>query len=132
MKPLIYGIGHDIVDIKRMNELVQGPLGSRFLKRILSDKEQVEASLRTAKAGEYVAGRFAAKEAVSKAFGCGIGHTIGFQDIEIIPDALGKPILHLAPEAWARLGMSAALYTIHLSITHERLMASAFVIVEKL
>ena len=81
---------------------------------------------------EFVAGRFAAKEAIVKALGCGIGMEVGFQDIEILPDDKGKPEVNLSDEAWTRLGLPEGRnYNIHLTITHSRDLASAFAVVER-
>ncbi|WP_138494945.1 holo-ACP synthase [Paenibacillus pinistramenti] len=130
---MIYGIGHDVVEIARMGTILQRSSGGRFLERILTPAERAlpGAAGRTA---EFAAGRFAAKEAVSKAFGCGIGSKLGFEDIEILPDASGKPSAALSAAAWARLGWGESgreLFNIHISITHERSLASAFCVVEQ-
>ncbi|WP_068782779.1 holo-ACP synthase [Paenibacillus phocaensis] len=134
---MIFGIGHDIVEIQRMERLLNKSIGERFRRRILTAAE-LELPGQSARPAEFLAGRFAAKEAVSKAFGCGIGQVLSFTDMEILPDAGGKPSVALTPEAWERLGLSAAGrrpegggYAIHLSITHERQLASAFAVVER-
>ncbi|MGN7764587.1 holo-ACP synthase [Paenibacillus sp. 22594] len=129
---MIYGIGHDVLEIGRIVRITDGNLGHRFIRRILTGQELVLARSRGGKAAEFIAGRFSAKEAVVKAFGCGIGHTLGFQDIEILPDAQGKPVASLSAAAWARLMLPEPDYAIHLTITHSRDLASAFVVVERL
>lgn len=130
---MIYGIGHDVLDMKRMEMLMTGPHGERFMKRVLTQGEQVIAAGKGAKRTEFVAGRFAAKEAISKAFGSGIGGVIGFRDIEVLPGALGRPETRLSQEAWDRLGMEeSAHYAIHLTISHQATLASAFAVVEKI
>ncbi|MNH98947.1 Holo-[acyl-carrier-protein] synthase [compost metagenome] len=127
---MIHGIGHDVVEIDRIKTLTGSMHGERFLNRVLTAEERGLAVGRS-RVAEYTAGRFAAKEAVSKAFGCGIGSILGFQDIQIIPDASGKPWAKLTSAAWERLAIGdPEVYTIHVSITHERQLASAFVIVE--
>ncbi|AWB43340.1 holo-[acyl-carrier-protein] synthase [Paenibacillus sp. CAA11] len=127
---MIYGIGHDLVEIERMDKILSGSAGKRLLQRILTPAEQELASLR-GRTSEFAAGRFAAKEAISKALGCGIGGVLGFQDIEVLPDALGKPGVTISEEAWVRLGLSRqAGYNVHLSITHERKLASAYAVIE--
>jgi holo-[acyl-carrier protein] synthase len=73
---------------------------------------------------EFLAGRFAVKEAYSKALGTGIGEEISFQDIEVINDERGKPIIHLLKEF-------SEPSTIHVSITHSRQYAAAQVILER-
>lgn len=127
---MIYGIGHDLVEIERVHRMLAEGTGDRFMRRILTPAEW-ELPGRGARPAEFVAGRFAAKEAVSKGFGCGIGKTMGFTDIEVLPDSLGKPYVRLSASAWERLGMRKEEIEIHLSITHERHLASAFAIIER-
>ncbi|RRJ63799.1 holo-[acyl-carrier-protein] synthase [Paenibacillus oralis] len=128
---MIYGIGHDIVEIGRVQRMLSGASGERLTRRILTAAER-RLPGQAARPAEFLAGRFAAKEAVSKAFGCGIGRTLGFADMEILPDTSGKPCVFMPPEAWERLGLTGhGRYTIHLSITHERQLASAFAVVER-
>jgi len=133
---LIFGIGHDIVEIQRIERLLNKTIGERLRRRILTAAELALPG-QAARPAEFLAGRFAAKEAVSKAFGCGIGQVLSFTDIEILPNAQGKPCVTLTPGAWVRLGLSGvgqpegSGYNIHLSITHERQLASAFAVVER-
>ncbi|GAB6928720.1 holo-ACP synthase [Paenibacillus sp. JCM 10914] len=130
---MIYGIGHDVLEMKRMDMLMTGPHEKKFLERVLTEGERVLAARKGARRTEFVAGRFAAKEAISKAFGCGIGCLIGFRDMEVLPDSLGRPVATLSKEAWARLGIpDSTHYTIHLTISHQTELASAFAVVEKL
>lgn len=130
---MIVGIGTDMVEIARVRNLLEQRMGPKFIARILTEREQVIAESRSARIAEHAAGRFAAKEAAAKAFGCGIGGSVGFQDLEILPDPLGKPICHLSDSARARLGFHPedTIY-IHLSITHSMTMAGAFVVVERI
>lgn len=130
---MIYGIGHDVLEIDRIAALVGRGIGTKFMERVLTGRELQLAAARGGKGAEFTAGRFAAKEAVVKALGCGIGQTVGFQDIEIVPDRLGKPEVVLSPEAWQRLSLPEGNgYIIHLTITHSRELASAFAVVESL
>lgn len=130
---VIYGIGHDVLDMKRMETLMTGPHGEKFIQRVLTQQEQAVAAKKGARRTEFVAGRFAAKEAISKAFGCGIGRLIGFHDMEVMPGALGRPEASLSKEAWDRLGLGGpAHYAIHLTISHQATLASAFAVVEKI
>ncbi|CAM3057669.1 holo-ACP synthase [Paenibacillus sediminis] len=129
---MIYGIGHDVLEIKRVELLMNGPYGDKFMERILTGAEQELAKQRGSKVVEFLAGRFSAKEAVAKAFGSGIGKIIGFKDIEILPDDSGKPIVKLSEHAWERLRLpDEPQYIIHLSISHQTELASTFVVVEK-
>lgn len=130
---MIIGIGHDISDIRRIAKLVKESKSKRFLERVLSTGERELASAYSGvRLSQFTAGRFAAKEAVVKAFGCGIGQIIGFSDIEILPDCSGKPECSLSTEAWHRLGLTPDEVRVHVTITHERDLASAFVIVERI
>lgn len=129
---MIYGIGHDLLEIARVVKVLDGRQSERFLRRILTPAEIDIARERGPRLSEFVSGRFAAKEAVVKALGTGIGAQIGFEDIEILPDALGKPGVTLSEEAWSRLNLpNGNGYLIHLSITHQPGMASAFAVVER-
>lgn len=137
---MIIGVGIDLVDIDRIQKLLDRPLAERFLQRILSAEERRIAASRVRRGregqevqysqhAEYVAGRFAAKEAIVKAFGCGIGSAMGFQDIEIISDPLGKPCCTISAAALERLGAPHNI-NIHLSITHTATIAAAYVVIE--
>ncbi|AET59036.1 holo-ACP synthase [Paenibacillus terrae] len=130
---MIYGIGHDVLEISRMADILAGKHADAFLNRVLTPAERDLAVERKGRLAEFVAGRFAAKEAITKAFGCGIGQIIGFGDMDILPEPGGKPAVYLSAPAWDRLGLPGAGgsdYSIHLSITHQPNIASAFVIVE--
>ncbi|UHA74918.1 holo-ACP synthase [Paenibacillus sp. 481] len=127
---MIYGIGHDIVEIERIQRILSGDISKRFIARLLTSEEQVLHQERGGRQTEFVAGRFAAKEAVVKAIGTGIGAKVGFQDIEVLPDHLGKPYCRLSERAWSRLGLSAHEYVIHISISHQPNLASAYAIME--
>lgn len=129
---MIYGIGHDVLEIGRVAEIADSSLGSRFTRRILTGRELTLAGSKGARTAEFIAGRFSAKEAVVKALGCGIGQAVGFRDIEILPDALGKPVAALSAGAWSRLGLAEQKHVIHLTITHSRGLASAFAVVERM
>lgn len=130
---MIHGIGHDVLEIIRIEQLLSGRVGQAFMRRVLTPKESELARSRGPKTAEFTAGRFAAKEAIVKAFGCGIGATVGFGDIEILPDALGKPEVEIREQAWEKLNLPghSTDYAIHLSITHQRELASAFAVVER-
>ncbi|WP_409273158.1 holo-ACP synthase [Neobacillus sp. SCS-31] len=116
---MIKGIGIDLIEIGRIRELIEKQV--RFPDRILTGREKEEYSLLPdGRRAEYLAGRFAAKEAFAKALGTGIGTSLSFQDIEITKDALGKPYFALP-------GGSNA----HLSITHTKEYAAAYVVIEE-
>ncbi|MDT9722853.1 holo-ACP synthase [Paenibacillus sp. ClWae2A] len=130
---MIYGIGNDVLEIGRMRKLLSGSHAEAFIKRILTPAEREIAVRRGKRMTEFVSGRFAAKEAVSKAFGCGIGSVMGFTDIEVLPDGTGRPVASLSSQAWERLQLPYdKQYDIHLSITHQTELAAAFAIVEQI
>ncbi len=88
---MIIGIGTDIVRIDRIENLAT-KFGDKFISRILS-KSEIAKFNATGKKTSFLAKRFAAKEAVSKAFGTGIGNEIGFTDIVISNNEAGCPIV---------------------------------------
>lgn len=118
---MIIGIGTDICEINRIQP------GSGFANKILSEKELLILSSKKNKQA-YLAKRFCVKEAVSKAFGCGIGSKVSFKDISVLNDTNGKPYIEISDIAKAKL----ADYTnIHVSISDEKNYAISYVVVEK-
>lgn len=91
---MILGIGIDIIEVERIRNSLER-FGERFGQRILLPGERAYCLAHTHPA-PFVAARFAAKEAISKAFGTGIGAQLGWQDIEIAHKESGEPfvILH--------------------------------------
>ena len=88
------GVGTDILQIARVDE-VMARLGDKFMQRILTEQEQAE--YRDSKQGNrLLAKRFAAKEAVAKALGTGIGRGVSWQDIQIEHDSNGAQLVHLS------------------------------------
>ena len=88
------GIGCDIIEIYRISQAIER-YGNRFLERIFTQSE-IDYAFRFRHSDAILAGRFAAKEAISKALGTGIGEVAGWKDIEIIKDSLGKPVVQLS------------------------------------
>ncbi|MDR2869923.1 MAG: holo-ACP synthase [Deferribacteraceae bacterium] len=92
-------LGCDIIGLERVRK-VYSKYGEALLDRILTDGERAIFFTRN-ESMSFLAGRFAAKEAISKAFKTGIG-ALGFTDIEILPDENGAPVVYirgaLAPE----------------------------------
>lgn len=126
---MIAGVGIDLLDIGRVRKLLAQPHGERFVERVLTPQERELAAKRGGRLAEFVAGRFAAKEAIVKALGCGIGREVGFQDICVLPDKKGKPECRLTEAAWMRLGRMEPL-NLHLSITHSDTTAGAYAVAE--
>lgn len=129
----IIGIGTDIVDIRRIERLIQ-QYGERFVSRMFTVQEQARANqyaILRQKAASY-SKRFAAKEAIVKALGTGFNSKILFQDIDIENDAKGKPIGTLKGNALQYLQTllpHATKGRIEISLTDEYPLAQAFVIV---
>src|SRR5512141_2341784 len=125
---MIAGIGVDIVDIARIQALLER-YGERFLRRVYTEAETAYA-LSGANKSERLAGRFAVKEAVMKALGTGKTQGILWKDVETVHGRFGKPEVRLHGQAvrWAKMRESGA---VHASITHDGGKAVAFVILEK-
>lgn len=94
---MIIGIGVDIAEIARVDRLI-AEFGDRFARRVLTDAEMHEYRRRK-DACSYLATRFAAKEAVAKACGTGIGAQLGFHSMQIDNDDSGKPVLRFMQDA---------------------------------
>lgn len=88
---MILGIGNDIIEVDRIAAIIERH-SQKFLDRIFTDREQ-EYCLNHNKPALHFAGRFAAKEAVSKALGTGFRGGLNWTDIEVINDVNGKPIV---------------------------------------
>lgn len=125
---MIYGIGTDLVSIKRI-EGAMLRFGDRFLHRILNNDEVAEY-VKCSQPARFVAKRFAAKEAFSKALGTGIGEIVGWHDIRVTHDALGKPQIETSDALRRVLAMRQIVHS-HISITDETVQAMAFVVIEK-
>ncbi|GAC1402881.1 MAG: holo-ACP synthase [Chloroflexota bacterium] len=113
--------GVDIIEIERIERAIQR-WGPRFLHRIFTAGELAHCRGRA----QSLAGRFAAKEAVSKALGVGI-RKLSWRDIEVLPDKRGKPIVHLHGRA-AQIAEWQQLHGFDVSITHSRSDAIAMVV----
>jgi len=110
-------IGTDIVHIERIAASVD-KFGDKFKERFLSPDE-----ISSAKKIESLAGMWAAKEAIAKALGCGIGSTLSFHDIIISKNHLGAPHFVLSPQAQEIYPIASA----SLSISHDGGFAIAVV-----
>lgn len=124
---MIFGIGTDIVDVERIRKL--GSL-EKFADKILSLNElEVYKSQIDEKKVTFLAKQFAAKEAVSKALGTGIGKDIRFNQIEILRNSDGKPYLNhdgMITTIFNDLGITKT----HVSLSDEKKYVLAFVILE--
>jgi len=128
---MIIGIGTDLLEIDRIRRTLDGPAGARFMEKLLTPSEREQAEERKGRLAEFVAGRFAAKEAVSKAFGCGIGRYVTFHDIEVLAEENGRPACIISAASLERLGLPETV-RVHLSITHSETMAAAYAIAERI
>jgi holo-[acyl-carrier protein] synthase len=126
----VLGIGVDIVETTRIEASI-GKFGDRFLQRVFTEGEREYCSAMPFPARHYAA-RFAAKEAVSKAFGTGIGRQLGWRDIEVKRKESGEPYILLhsaAAELAARLRVVASL--ISLSHSDHYAVANAVIIAKE-
>jgi holo-[acyl-carrier protein] synthase len=111
-------VGIDLIDIDRI-VAVLGRFPDRFRTRVLTDPEQRYCGRRV----ERIAGRWAAKEAISKVLGLGV-RGVGWREIEILPNYAGAPQVRLYDRA-ARRAEALGLEDVTVSISHERRMAVA-------
>jgi holo-[acyl-carrier protein] synthase len=114
--------GIDILDIQRFKDVLER-YGDRFLDRIFTKRELIETRRNSAS----LAARFAAKEAVAKALGTGIG-LIGWKDIEVVYGITNRPILKLSGNA-AKLAEDSNLNNWSISLSHTESQAIALVVV---
>ncbi len=136
---MILGVGIDLVSAARIEDLIL-QFGEKFIKKIFTEHEINCAE--KIKIGEenflpralFYAKRFAAKEAFSKAIGLGIGRGINFLDIQIENNSLGAPQLKILndKEEFLKKHFDCKNFKIHLSLTDENPLASAYVIIEKI
>ena len=90
---MIKGLGTDIVEIQRIKKICSTSFGDNFIRRILTDEEIKEMQQKSPeKQNEFLAGRWAVKEAVAKALGCGIGGHCSFLDLHIINNDAASPV----------------------------------------
>jgi len=128
---MIYGIGTDLCDIRRITATV-GRRGDRFAERVLGPAELAVFHARRARAEgrglRFLATRFSAKEAFSKAIGLGIRSPMTWRACEILNEPSGKPYVRLSGElaAW----FEARELVAHVTVTDEADYAASFVVVE--
>jgi holo-[acyl-carrier protein] synthase len=125
---MIVGIGIDLVDVSRIERLL-GDYGDQFARRILAEAERT-AFAASARPVWFLANRFAAKEAFSKALGTGLRYPVTLHAISVSSDSVGKPAFGFhgpLPDYLASRGVARH----HLSLTHEKGMACAVVVLEQ-
>jgi holo-[acyl-carrier protein] synthase len=125
---VIYGVGTDLVSVKRIEDALFRH-GDRFLHRILSEAEVAEYA-GSSQPARFLAKRFAAKEAFSKAWGTGIGASVGWHDVSVSHDGKGKPLIQPSTSLSEKF-MQEKIVAAHLSLSDEDEHALAFVVLEK-
>ena len=123
----VIGIGVDVIECSRIQHSIER-FGDRFLHRVFTDNE-IEYSMSMKFPERHLAARFAGKEAVSKAFGTGIGKTIGWRNIDIRKKGSGEPFLVFSgpTETFAaERGVTSAFIT----LSHTENYAIACVVLE--
>ena len=129
---MIYGIGTDICDVRRIRSSLER-LGDRFAEKVLAEGELATWRARTARWPDrgvrYIATRFSAKESFSKAIGLGMRMPMTWRHCEIVNLPSGQPsiVLHGALKEW----FEARGLQVHLSVTDESDYAASFCVVEK-
>ena len=125
----IFGIGTDIVNIKRIKKILKNN-GTRFKNKIFSESE-INYCEKKKDPGPFYAKRFAAKEAFTKALGTGIRKGINLKNIIIFNDVYGKPKIKLKGSTYNYLKkkIKSKKYNIHLSLADDEPWAQATVII---
>ena len=123
---MIFGVGTDLVEIGRIQHAIEK--NPRFLTKVYTE-EEIRYCQRKKNPWQSFAARFAAKEAVSKALGTGIGK-IGLTDIEVQNQSTGQPqiVLHGAAQIFAQ---AHGIKRVHISLSHSEVYAIATAIVEE-
>ncbi len=125
----IFGIGTDIVNIKRLEKILKSK-DKTFKSRVFS-KSEISYCEKKSNPSAYFAKRFAAKEALSKALGTGIRNGINFKDIEISNNNFGKPSIKLKGDTqnFLKKRLKKKRYSIYLSLSDDLPWAQATVII---
>lgn len=122
---MVISIGHDIIDISRIRAVYER-YQMIFIQKVYTD-EEIRYCFSRGNPFPSLAARFAAKEAVSKAFGCGIGRQLHWKSISVINDSNGKPNVQLDKLGMELIRKFRAKQT-HLSLSHTQKLASAVAI----
>ena len=124
---MILGTGIDIIEVERIRASFE-KFGDRFLRRVLRPDE-IAYCFTHRNPAPFLAGRFAAKEAISKAFGTGIGRQLGWQDMEVGRKESGEPFVILHDKG-VRLLKERDGTKVHLSLSHTEHYAAAMAVLE--
>ena len=129
---MIVGIGTDVCDIRRIAATLERR-GERFAQRVLGPDEmrvfEARRQRTPARGLRFVATRFSAKEAFSKAIGLGIRSPMTWRGCEILNELSGKPFIHLSGEL--KTWFEAQGWVAHVTVTDETDYAASFVVVER-
>lgn len=124
---MIIGVGTDIVQIDRIERLVDKYQDSFLEKNFHPKEREYFQTIESSKAIAYLAKRFAGKEAIAKAFGTGIGRGLAFKDIAILNDSFGAPYV----EIFASSSKDLVDKKIHISLSDDYPIAVAFVVISQ-
>ncbi|WP_337608813.1 holo-ACP synthase [Phascolarctobacterium succinatutens] len=122
---MIVGVGCDIIEIERIARAIKS---ESFIRRVFTAEEAAYCQRRGQQAAASFAARFAAKEAVLKALGTGLREG-SLQEIAVDNDGLGKPLVQLSGH-FAMLAKQLGVKNIQISLSHNRELATAYVIME--
>jgi holo-[acyl-carrier protein] synthase len=125
---MILGIGIDIIEVARV-QASHERFGERFLNRLLL-ADEIAYCLSHKNPAPFIAARFAAKEAISKAFGTGIGASLGWQDMEIRRKDSGEPFVILHGKG-KKLFKSRRVKNLLISLSHTANYAAATAVLER-
>lgn len=129
---MIYGVGTDLIEIARVRAAYLR-FGERFARRILGGRELERYHTRRARSDErgitFLATRFAAKEAISKALGLGMRTPMSWRAVEIVNEPSGRPIVFISSPELRQYAQSRKL-RLHVSLSDERQFAIAHAIAE--
>ena len=125
---MIYGTGIDIIEVSRIQAVMEKDIG--FREKIFTAGE-IEYCEKMKNKYQHYAARFSAKEAFLKAIGTGWRFGIRFADVEVYHDEYGKPLIRLHGKA-EELAMQDGITNMHVSLSHVKEMATAVVVLEKI
>ena len=126
---MISGIGVDLVEKARIDDLIER-YGERFVRRVLNTDE-LKLFERSTRKGWFLANRFAAKEAIAKALGTGLRYPVTLHSVGVVSNELGQPEFRFSETLKSYLD-SRKISRGHLSITHEKGLVCAVVVLESL
>lgn len=124
---MIYGIGTDIIEVSRIEKHLEN--NDALMQKLFTEAEQKYCEKGKITRAQCYAARFAAKEAFFKALGTGYRYGMAFHEIEVFNDDLGKPYIQPSGKV-KEFVEEQKIKSIHLSISHVKELANAFVVLE--